>query len=814
MERCWALLSLFLCVSLWAAPLPPLVCPAGGPIGSVDLRVISARGGEALPLRTINRLEEGDQIVYKPLLRAGEKRGGEVAVVLLPENKAAAPDGLTILDPKPANEKQQWKVPWRVGVIAFVYGPAGLDAKKVKKFVSRDEDIIGQLADYAEKQAQTEALLATLASPNSSTASVQAALQGFSSQYGMNTQLDRNAPANQQAMTVFRTVNPAIAGSGYDPLAPQLGQQAAGQTASLATSVATLFFGSPVGLAAGGTAMLMELRAAAFPKVEFRSSLSQSIPNDGLGLCGRRDAAPPHTKVAYLWATRVPNSSLPQLTIDKANSLPAGLKSPLPVGGKDTDWKFIDRARNWTLQPENGKPLPVKVVKLGDTHMLELELSPDVKPGKYTLAGNWDWDPFQVKGPVIVRALSNFDGAKLLPASQDMLVSRTGKIPVVLEGTDYEFVTKVEIEKLHDKFATPVTVPFLLPQGVRQGPQERLDVQVNTIDLDPGEYKLLLTQLDGAPHALPLKILPAPPRIENLPVSMNEGTQAIEFTLKGEQLQLLQRIEIPRGKVELGASAAANQTERGIKLQMSDGLAAGTSLTAKAFIQDRNEPLTLSDAVRIVGPRPLISEVRLSQPAGAEGALQPGEIQGSAYLSAMMRVKHLQSNSVLSLGCGEAASNPPVELKLGQRNGALNLQQLAPDQVFVSFDSGAWVNGCELQARVANGNEGKSEVYRLGRIVRLPKIERLDLSPSTDAAPAPATAAPVATLTGQNLEMIEKASWTPEDGEAVHDLPLPVPGDAQRQTLALRLAPPPSPESPLYVWLRGDAHPRAMKVGL
>ena len=53
-----------------AASLPPLVCPAGGPIGSVDLRVSSPRGaGEPLPLRTINRLEEGDTLLYRPLDR-------------------------------------------------------------------------------------------------------------------------------------------------------------------------------------------------------------------------------------------------------------------------------------------------------------------------------------------------------------------------------------------------------------------------------------------------------------------------------------------------------------------------------------------------------------------------------------------------------------------------------------------------------------------------------------------------------------------------------------------------------------------------
>src|SRR5437899_443251 len=59
----------------FAAPAPPLVCPAGGPIGSVDLRVTSPTGGSVpLPLRTINRLEEGDTLLYRPILRSGAER--------------------------------------------------------------------------------------------------------------------------------------------------------------------------------------------------------------------------------------------------------------------------------------------------------------------------------------------------------------------------------------------------------------------------------------------------------------------------------------------------------------------------------------------------------------------------------------------------------------------------------------------------------------------------------------------------------------------------------------------------------------------
>ncbi len=797
---CSPVAILILFTTAQAASLPPLVCPAGGPIGSVDLRVSSPRGlGEPLPLRTINRLEEGDTLLYRPILRPGEQRKGEVAIVLVPADRIATGEKLLILAPKLAAKPQQWTVPWRVSVVAFVYGPSGLNARKVQTFLSRDDGLVAQLADYAEKTAQTEALIAALSSPSSSAANVQAALQGFSAQYGLNVQIDRNAPPNQQALLMMRTLNPAIA--SYDPISPQGGPQL-GQTAGLATSVAVMFFGSPVGLAAGGTAMLLEMRAVAFPRSEFRSSFSQSLPNEGLGLCGRRDPVPPHTKVAYLWASRVPNAGPPQLMIEKGNSLPVGTKSPLPVASTESDWKIVDRARNWTLLPASGKPVPIKVAKLGDLRILELD--PDqAKTGEYTLAANWDWDRFQVKGRIELRPTSDFASARLTAASQDLLVSKTGKVPVTIEGADFEFVTKVEIEKLDDKFATPAPVPFVLPQGLRSGPQERMDIQVNTIDLDPGRYRLLISQVEGKPHPVPLKILPAPSRVDDFPVVLNQGVSSVKFLLKGQRLDLLKGIEVAKGKAELGP-AYPDQTERVLTLQMASDIDAGTSLALRAYIKDRNEPLTFSDAVRIVGPRPRITEVVVSQPADQDVQLESGELPGGMYLSAMLRVAHLQSNSIVKLGC-EQPGGQSLTLRLGERSGPLSLQQLAPDQLFLSFDTSLWLNGCLLNATVANGNEGESEPYAMGRIVRVPKVAQFAIGEDAGDGQFQAT------LLGRNLETIERAGWTPDSGEPVATLPLPVAVEGQ-QKLEIRLPLPPDSHATLYVWLRGESKPRSTKV--
>ena len=127
-----------------AAPeSPPFVnCPAGGPLGAVDLRVKAGAEATPLPFRTINNLSEGDELMYSPVLRGKEERPGEVALVLVPEKIEQGQQEIIVTDPKPANKPQQWHVTRTISVAALVYGPAGLNKKKVARFLSQDQVLI------------------------------------------------------------------------------------------------------------------------------------------------------------------------------------------------------------------------------------------------------------------------------------------------------------------------------------------------------------------------------------------------------------------------------------------------------------------------------------------------------------------------------------------------------------------------------------------------------------------------------------------------------------------------------------------------
>ncbi len=775
----------------------PLTCPAGGPIGAVDLRVQSPQRQQPLPFRTINHLSEGDTVFYKPILRGRQKRHGEVALVLVPARRRKGEDPLIVTDPKDAAKPQEWKMPETISLAAFVYSSEGLSKKKVRGFLSQDDLLIAQLADYAEKTSQTEALLDALSSNDSSSASLNAAVSGFASQYGLaTTPIDRTAPTSAQAQALFSALNPQLA--SYDPLTTPSTTAMVSQTASVMTAVAGLFFGNPVGLAAGGTAMLLDLRSLAFPGTQFRSSFAQVMPNDGLNLCGPRTPAPAHTRVAYIWAVRVPNTPAPTIEVGDASYIPATQKAPVPVSVPNPDWKYLNRVRDWTLQNKDGVKVPVTVLKLANQRALEIDLSKaKINPGDYYLNGYWDWAPFTGVGTVHVRDLDNFTAAKLEPESQDKLVAGTGKVPVTLTGDDFEFVTKMDLKRVGDEFATAEPVRFILPKGIRQGPQDHVDAQIDTGGLDPGSYDLLVQQSDGNDHPVPIIVLPKASKIDNLPILANRGGADQHFTLKGEHLGLLTKLEAPGATLEL-ASGAPDATERNVTVQLKSGQPAGTILPVKAYLKDRYEPFILPDALRITGPLPVIASSKISLPANMAIPVREGEFPAGYTLSAMLDVKNIEPRSVLRLGCADDG-NALAKLHVGEQTGTSSLSQLSPDQLFVSFDTSAWPAGCSIQARLDNGSGGQSAPYVLAHIIRLPQLDSLkithDITPNDTYQ---------ALLTGRNLEMIEQVGWDGGLGVEVPSLPTPIPGQGQEQSLQVNLPEPPNPQAVLHVWLRGE----------
>ena len=391
---------------------------------------------------------------------------------------------------------------------------------------------------------------------------------------------------------------------------------------------------------------------------------------------------------------------------------------------------------------------------------LEIELKIHDKglaPGDYQLKTNWDWTPFETTGILHLRPLSDFKDTRVDPASQNVLLAQTGKVPITLHGDDFEFTKKLEIERVGDEFATPEAVRFLLPKGPNLGPQESMDAQIDTSSLNPGPYKLLVTQQDGKTHAVIVQVLTGAPRLDNLPILLNQGvTTAQHYVLKGERLNLLAKLKAPNAALELG-QVSRDGKERNLTVHLDGNPAPGAAISIEADLTDRAETLSLADALQITGPVPAIASSQLSVPKDLDVAVLPNEFPAGYTLTAVLDVRNVEAHSQLRLACADDVGMH-AGLQIGAQSSSWSLQRISPDQLFLSFDTGGFPAGCMLTASLDNGPAGHSQPVPIARLIRLPRI--LSIAPAggsvmTVTTPADPKAAAVASTAPAGLRTLE-----------------------------------------------------------
>lgn len=795
--------------------LPPgltaagLSCPAGMPLGSFELTVHRATQNDAgIPLNRINRLEEGDHITYTPVLKAKEKRPGQVTIVLIAAQPQAGDNSdFLVLSPHDADETATWTVPFRSSLALYVYGPAGLSTGKLRGFIGKDQELVAQLADYAEKTAQTETVLQALATYETTGAGegVQAALSGFAGQFGNATKIDRTAPLDQQTLAAFRTLNPAL--STYDPINPA-GAHRVAQTAGLATTVAGMFLGSTVGLAAGGTAMALNLKTLLFPDTDFRSAYTQQHEQKfGQTLCSAREAINSRKRRAYLWAVRVPGVPPPAVKIGPENNLVAGLRTPLKLDVPESQTRLIARIRNWALESDRGPAVPVSVTPVADNRSIEVNLRDSkVEPGEYRLTALWDWAPVVADGTVRVSALPSFANVRVSPASAVQLREHSGKQLATLEGADFQFVEKITLVRTGDKYATPAVVPWSLPIGPRRGPQPSLEMQIDTSGLSVGSYTLALSQQGGSVESVEMKVVPPPPVITNLPLAINCGSQDEEITLTGTDLDRITELSAPQATFTL-AAASADATTRTARVTTGQKWQAGSATSLQMKVRGYPGPVVLSNALLLAGARPKINAAEPSIPSGLPIALRPGELLAGTYTNLLLRVDADSAVTGVTLHCRDTKGES-VRVRPGDSEDRVRMQPAQEGTIFLSVDPGRWSGPCRLTATIETKESGTSRPYDIGTVVRMPTIESFRL---TDEAAGEGLY--VGVLQGRDLELIEKTGWDARNGQSVSSLPSAIVGEANRQSLRITMPwPSPAPHAPLYIWLRGETEGRATTV--
>lgn len=792
-----------------ASAVAPETCVSDGlPVSVFKLQVTPPKGGPPLPVSAVNQIEAGDKLMYVPVdLPHSIRDHARIAALVVPEPKAAKKHA-EVLEARPANAAAEWTVPMRASMIGVVFGPHGLDVKKVNALVRNNPQLISQLADYTQQTKMVNALVKTLSEYEQSrpgTVDLNAALRGFSSQFGVGLPtLTPGAPTGQQASTLLHAMLPTL--SSTDPLAS--GSAAAlEQSAGLATTVAALFYGTPVGLAVGGAALVQNLRTMAFPATDFRAAFTQPSGTGNLDFCSANQPPKPRTRIAYLWMLRPPDAGAPKASLAGPANLALGSSATVRVNSAShTELDLLPHARDWQLvSSDHSDAIPVKV-KVGpssDTLSLDLR-GTNISPGQYQLAALWDWRLFHVSGALQLHPYSDFSSVQTISQSEDRLIQGGGPVEVQLKGADFEFVDKVAIQKTADSEAHPQTVPFTLPKGLDSGEQSSMKVQVNPGSLKAGSYALLLTQTNGKTQSVPVTVHPPNPTIQDLPLRANLGEAGQSLVLHGTGLDRIEKISSPQAILTLSPapSGAGALIERTATIKLHSGLHPGDVLSARMSVDGINQAVEIQRFVRVAGPRPKILSVKASFSGQAGVSLDADEVPAESTVSFAVRVGDAGAHPSLDLSCSNSSETKHVfHLQPGDESGAVQFDYTGADTLFLSLDPGAvGESGCLLTAQIGNSDAGESDPYAIGRVIRLPRIDKFSLS---DRRLGPALYA--GSLTGRNLQMIKKTGWNPNLGFAVHSIPIPVPGSPIEQTLEIALPwPPPAPQAPVYVWLRGE----------
>jgi hypothetical protein len=768
-------------------------------LGIFQLSVGPFSRGSPLPLKSMASIRAGSRLIWNPVhLTPQAFRTAEVAVVLVP----ASGGDLIVLEPRKAGTRTEWQLLERPQVIAVIFGPQGLSESKIKSLVTRNRDLVREIADYAEKSSEVESLVQELADAEQSGAGADAVLRGISAQYGVSPpRLNSKASSDQQAALLLKMLLPAS--SAYDPLAKPSAQVQ--QSGGLAASVAGMFFGNTVGLAVGGAALFQNLKTAIFPNMEFRSAFAQADDKDRMAFCTNQ-AAKSKTRTAYLWAYRVPELKKPVVSLAGTPHLPLGSKSTLALKvDAGSTIKDLERARDWRLTAvSGGHSIPVEV-RPTPAGSVEIDLSKvNASAGEYQLAATWDWDPLAVAGTLHLHPYGDLSHVILAPAQRDKLVEGNENLAVELSGADFEFLDKVSLES-SARDAKPVELGFTLPLGKRAGPQNSVTVNIDTAKR--GSYRLLLTQSDGAPHAVPVAVLPPNPTISNLPIRLNIGEARELICLQGSGMDRIESASSDAGDITGAPDSHGWSGEIGLKA----GLIAGRTFPLVLKVKGLSSPVTVPDAIKIVGPRPRILSLQKSV-AGALGIEIGADELPAGTAAGLVLTVNLLHDAVrprLELGCEAGELRQSLTLAPGEPSGGASLALAGPGTLYLSVDPGAvGYPGCRLAATVILDPEGRSDRFVLGRVIRVPRLDKFTLTTEKVGDSSYA-----GTLEGRDLDVIEKAGWDAEHGARVESIPTPVPGDPSRQTVRVVLPwPAPGPHALLYVWLRGEARGRKTVV--
>ncbi len=852
-------------------------------LGRVRLRVekVNRQGGEdaiAIPLTRVNRLAGGQKIVLDKLENYIDQKkedrkdawiafyGVSPTIVDLGQNG--------VYDNNGAPTHPEWQIPdnGQVRILGVVFSHKKWSDDLASKINSALNDpdylhFITQLANFADLKAEEDTIKRAVAYSEESQNDepLAALLDEFASRYQFDaSRLDKGDPAILRLHQLMRAVTPALmSGDPHESQPSNNLRRVARSVGNIAGSAASV--GVPfAGLIKGLTTLATNIPVP-FKKIDdIEPVIIRKEDPDNITLYSLSVPNKPHETV-YLGAMLTRVKKPRTVTIEPKQHLPIGQGALLRL---ERSVPQLHRARAWQLvnvdTGQTHEQMTVSHVSM-DRLKLNWERKAGVaelpKDGRYVLEAAWDWDNEKLKtdefrlhspGPGEVRVRLN---------PENPLIAGRGPVRVELEAVDFQYVENLELFKATDRGWEKATAPLFAwnrppgsstrqlrstADGVRQfrlsdrdtasGKQPKLAFDLDTSELSPGFYHLGISSFGKTVTKADVTIYPPDPVIRNRGLKINSGSEETEtLTLKGTGLEWIcgissdtltwQLHEDPKNcDMEIWPPAGIqSQRTATVSLNEDAGFKEGECHPFQLQLLSRTGDRSVSGGcVEVVGPRPSIDEHHRLLPVGADPGLREDEIPAGVRVGFKIEVKNLGSPPSLELGCVPAGKPFETELTLraGQPQETASFDLADNDTLFLSLDPGGLYSpGCILTARLKDRTRGLSNNYSLGKVIRLPRIERFVMSRERlddrvecmlDNRNAQIYEG---VLTGKFLFQIARTGWNEAEGCPVVSTAVPSPTGSQEQTLRISVPwPPPEPHAPLFIWLHGEETGRATRA--
>jgi hypothetical protein len=758
-------------------------CPGAVPTATFRITVQAPNQPRALPMREVNSIRAGYKVVSQTVqLSQDANKNARLALVLLPADTGRA---VTVLDVQSADGMATWDIPYQPAAVLLLYGPQGVDEKRVGNLMSRDSDLVAELAGYAEQTQELESNIESLMAADSEDGDDPI------------IKLRNGTPSEQALFTLVRALNPAAA--AYNPLA---GGKKQGPT-TMTGKAADAFFENAGGTFPGSGALPF-MKQWLMPDTEFRTVYSQAADSNAVTLCTQRSLGRTRNRLVYIWGHRVSNVPAPKLAVVAGAAVPLEARSQFSVISGAPDWNAVDRVRDWTLVDTAGRSTPVPVRPAGRALEIDLRKS-SLAPGQYAVQGRWDWETMKLGGKLTLAPLGDCGHARITRASAVRLREDSGLVPVRLQGADFQFVDEVTLKRPGWSGWNDEDLDYAISGTGQTG---TLDTEIDTRKLRAGNYTLAFRQSGGSQQEVPVRVLPAAPRIDSLPLKSGTGEGEQRFVLRGAGLDRIDALESDAATFQL---LPGSPTERPVIVRWKSATTVkpDTAFAVRLRVAGAPDVVTLDDALVAGVARPRLVSFKLTPPEALPVALRDGELPAGGITGIAVETSGADQQTALRLECSDKARTTQIlRIRPGEKTAAASLQQLSPIAWFAALDPGSvGPPGCTLTAALESDSAGLGSAVTVGRVVRLPQIDAFRFTDEKSGE-----SAWYAILDGRDLEVIERTGWDAANGLPVADPPRGA-GASDRQRLRVSLPwPSPRPLAPLYVWLRGDTQGRAVAL--